>query len=334
MSGGLVVEGVRKTYQVRTKAGFWPTKGPLTAVNDVSFEIPDGGTFGLLGESGCGKSTLGRVILGTEPADRGTVVLDGKRLVTDWREAKRWRERVQMVFQDPYGSVSPRMRVDKILREPLDIHDVGPRRERDEATRALIEQVGLSPEHLLRYPHELSGGQRQRVVIARALAVRPELLVCDEPTSALDVSVQARILELFETLRADFGLSYLFISHDLGVVRRMADEIGVMYLGDLVERAPADELYRRPFHPYTHALMAAVPSLRGARRPRLPIRGELPSPLNRPSGCPFRTRCPLATERCTAEVPSLREVEPGRWAACHHAERAAERVELAAAGDA
>jgi len=194
---GLVVAGVRKTYQVRTKAGFWPTKGPLVAVNDVSFGIPGGASFGLLGESGCGKSTLGRVILGTEEGDRGSVALDGEQLDTSPRSSKRWRQRVQMVFQDPYGSLSPRMRVDQILREPLDIHGIGASRERDDAARSLIAQVDLAPEHLLRYPHQLSGGQRQRVVIARALAVRPQLLVCDEPTSALDVSVQARILELF-----------------------------------------------------------------------------------------------------------------------------------------
>jgi len=291
------------------------------AVDGVSFAIRRGETLGLVGESGCGKTTTGRCILQLERPTRGQVVFEGQEL-TRLRDAelRPVRRRMQVIFQDPYSSLNPRLTVGQTLEEPLVVH----RLARDAAARAarvrwLLDHVGLLPQHARRYPHELSGGQRQRVGIARALATEPSLLICDEPVSALDVSIQAQILNLLEDLQRELGLTYLFIAHDLAVVRHISDRVAVMYLGKIVELADRQALYERPRHPYTRALLAAVPipaPEREARRERLVLGGEVPSPLNPPSGCVFHPRCPIAIDRCRREVPPLREVAPGHWAAC------------------
>ncbi len=293
----------------------------IRAVDGVSFAIRPGETLGLVGESGCGKTTTGRCILQLERPTRGQVVFEGQELtrLSD-AELRPVRRRMQVIFQDPYSSLNPRLTVGQTLEEPLVVH----RLARDAATRAarvrqLLDQVGLLPQHARRYPHELSGGQRQRVAIARALATEPSLLICDEPVSALDVSIQAQILNLLEDLQQELGLTYLFIAHDLGVVRHISDRVAVMYLGKIVELADRHALYEHPRHPYTRALLAAVPipdPELEARRERLVLRGEVPSPLHPPSGCVFHPRCPIAIDRCRHEVPPLREVAPGHWAAC------------------
>ena len=324
MTALLTIEGLRKEYAVR-RGLLQRTIGAVKAVDGVSLEIERGSTFGLLGESGCGKSTLCYMILGLEAPTAGRILFRGEDISELGRkERKAWRRDVQPVFQDPYGALPPRMRVGRILEEPFRIHGL------DAATKpiTLLERVGLPSQLAHRYPHELSGGQRQRVVIARALALDPSLVVLDEPVSALDVSVQARVLDLLEALQKDLGLTYLFVSHDLGVVRHVSDEIGVMYLGDLVERGPADAIYGDALHPYTWTLLWAMPSLRGpgVRGRGDKVRGEQPSPLNVPSGCKFRTRCPLATDKCREERPPLRVVKPGHWAACHYAEEVPRRM--------
>jgi len=324
MTALLSIEGLRKEYPVRR--GLLRRKvGTVKAVDGISLEIKRGSSFGLLGESGCGKSTLCYMILGLETPTAGSILFRGKDITgLGYRERKAWRKDIQPVFQDPYGALPPRMRVGRILEEPFRIHGL----DATGKVAALLERVNLRPGLVDRYPHELSGGQRQRVVIARALALDPSLVVLDEPVSALDVSVQARILDLLESLQADLELTYLFVSHDLGVVRHVADEIGVMYLGDIVERGSADAVYGNALHPYTWTLLWAVPSLREPhlRRRGEQVRGEQPSPLNVPSGCKFRTRCPLATDRCREERPPLREVMPGHWAACHYAEEVPGRM--------
>ncbi len=324
MTALLRIEDLRKEYPVRSGL-LQRTVGTVKAVDGVSLEIEQGSTFGLLGESGCGKSTLCNLILGLEPPTSGRILFSGEDISELGRKGRKaWRRDIQPVFQDPYGALPPRMRVGRILEEPSRIHGL------DAATKSdtLLERVGLPSQLANRYPHELSGGQRQRVVIARALALDPSLVVLDEPVSALDVSVQARVLDLLESLQKDLGLTYLFVSHDLGVVRHVSDEIGVMYLGDLVERGPADAIYGGALHPYTWTLLWAMPSLHGpgVRGRGDEIRGEQPSPLNVPSGCKFRTRCPLATDKCREERPPLREVKPGHWAACHYAEEVPTRM--------
>jgi oligopeptide/dipeptide ABC transporter ATP-binding protein len=294
----------------------------VRAVDGVSFSIERGRTLALVGESGCGKTTTGRCVLYLQQPTAGEVLVDGRRIdPANEAQMRERRKQLQIVFQDPNSSLNPRMTVGQALGEALTFHKMAAPRERGRAVGELLETVGLSARQAGRYPNELSGGQRQRVGIARALAVNPELVVADEPVSALDVSVQAQILQLLARLRDERGLSYLFISHDLGVVRHISDEVAVMYLGVIVERAPTAPLYRRPLHPYTKALLAAAPVANPRlRRARAPLQGDPPSPLAPPSGCRFRTRCPFAAERCAVETPALRELAPGHVVACHFAE--------------
>ena len=316
------VRGLKQYFPV--SVGWFRTK-PLKAVDGVSFDIRRGETLGLVGESGCGKSTVGRTLLHLYPPTDGEVWFDGKPVKTR-EDLAAYRKKTAMVFQDPYSSLNPRMTVSDIIAEPLDIHRLyGSAAQRRERVLALMAKVGLNAEHAGRYAHEFSGGQRQRIGIARALAMEPEFVVCDEPVSALDVSIQAQVVNMFADLQAQLGLTYLFIAHDLLVVRHICDRIAVMYLGKLVELAEADELYHRPLHPYTKCLISAVPlpdpKAAGKSR-RIVLSGDVPSPLNVPPGCPFCTRCPYATEICRQVMPELTEVSAGHWTACHHIDQA------------
>ncbi|MBQ8795653.1 MAG: dipeptide ABC transporter ATP-binding protein [Clostridia bacterium] len=291
----------------------------LKAVDGVSFAIKKGETLGLVGESGCGKTTVGRSILHLYQPTSGEVVYDGKVIKTK-KDVNEMRKKVQMVFQDPYSSLDPRMTVADIIGEPLDIHHLcKSKAEREARIQELLKIVGLNPEHATRYAHEFSGGQRQRIGIARALAVNPDCIICDEPVSALDVSIQAQIINMFEELQESLGLTYLFIAHDLLVVKHISDRIAVMYLGHIVEMGPANEIYNHPTHPYSISLLSAVPIPDpdyAKNHQRIVLEGDVPSPLNMPSGCPFRTRCPRATAKCAQETPQLREVAPEHFVAC------------------
>ena len=309
--------------------GFGKNKKYIQAVDDVSFTIERGETLGLVGESGCGKTTTGRTLLRLYEPTGGRFVYDGdvifdveKKIFVDMLP---YRKKMQIVFQDPYASLDPRMTVGDIVGEAIDVHKMAAsKQERYDIIIEMLQRVGLNSEHANRYPHEFSGGQRQRVGIARALAVRPQFIVCDEPISALDVYIQAQVINMFEDLQADMGLTYLFIAHDLSAVKHISNRIGVMYLGRMVELAESYELITRPLHPYTKSLISAIPIAdpRAARESkRIVLEGDVPSPLNPPSGCRFRTRCPYADERCAAETPVWKEVEKGHFAACHHIDK-------------
>ena len=299
--------------------GLFRTK-PLKAVDDVSFSIKAGETLGLVGESGCGKTTVGRTILHLYKPTAGEIYYHGRKIVTK-NDIKAFRQKASMVFQDPYSSLNPRMTVADIIGEPLDVHKLySSKKERQDRILELMSYVGLNSEHAARYAHEFSGGQRQRIGIARALAVNPDFVVCDEPVSALDVSIQAQVINMFAELQQQLGLTYLFIAHDLLVVRHISDRIAVMYLGKMVELASASEIYDHPLHPYSKSLLSAVPvpdpKIARANQ-RIVLSGDIPSPLNAPSGCPFRTRCPYAGEQCAESMPEFKEVSSGHFVACH-----------------
>ena len=313
----LEVTGLKKYFNINV--GMFKSK-PLKAVDDVSFSIKKGETLGLVGESGCGKTTVGRTILNLYKPTAGEIKFDGKVIRTK-SDLNEFRKKATMVFQDPYSSLNPRMTVSDIIGEPLDVHKLcKDKKEREERILELMGHVGLNSEHASRYAHEFSGGQRQRIGIARALAVNPEFIVCDEPVSALDVSIQAQVINMFGELQQQLGLTYLFIAHDLLVVRHISDRIAVMYLGRMVELADAAEIYDHPLHPYSKSLLSAVPvpdpKIARANK-RIVLSGDIPSPLNAPSGCPFRTRCQYATEKCALSMPEFREVSSGHFVACH-----------------
>ncbi|MEE8152890.1 MAG: dipeptide ABC transporter ATP-binding protein [candidate division NC10 bacterium] len=314
----LVVKNLKKYFPL--KRGIWFGEGAeVRAVDGVSFEVRRGETMGLVGESGCGKSTMARLILRLLEPTAGEVYF-GKASVfeTNKEEMRQLRRKMQIVFQDPYSSLDPRMPVDEIVGEGLTIHRLARGKEKTDRVVDLLEMVGLGREHMGRYPHEFSGGQRQRIGIARALAVGPEFLIADEPVSALDVSIQAQIINLFEDLQEQLGLTYLFIAHDLRVVKHISDRVAVMYLGQIVELADSDELYRNPLHPYTQALLSAIPEVDPqSKRQRIFLEGDPPSPVQIPSGCRFHPRCPKRFDRCDQEEPVLREVSAGHWVSCH-----------------
>jgi len=314
------VAGLKKYFPIH-KGLLRRKVGDVRAVDGVSFDVCKGETLGLVGESGCGKSTTGRVLLQLDRATEGTVEFQGQELTTMGNAAlRKVRPHMQMVFQDPHASLNPRMTVASIIEEPLIEHRFGNHAERAAWIEELLVQVGLSPTHANRYPHEFSGGQRQRIGIARAIALNPDFVVCDEPIAALDVSIQAQVVNLLEELQSELGLTYLFISHDLSMVQHLANRVAVMYLGRMVELADVDELYGSPQHPYTQALHSAVPQpnpVVESYRERIILKGDIPSPANPPSGCSFHTRCPIAKPECAERVPEWRETSPGHWVACH-----------------
>lgn len=317
----LDVRNLKKYFPVTGRLGrLGGVKNHVKAVNDVSFQLYEGETYGLVGESGCGKSTTGRTILRLTEATDGQVLYQGQDVFSlSTKELKEIRKDLQMVFQDPYSSLNPRIRIGEMLEEPMIIHQMGAdKHERRQHVFDILQRVGLLPEHYYRFPHEFSGGQRQRLGLARALIANPKIIICDEPVSALDVSIQSQIINLLKRLQKELGLTYLFITHDISVVRHISDRIGVMYLGDIVEEAPTDSLFTSPLHPYTQALFSAVPSTtRTKEKERIVLRGEIPSPLDPPSGCTFHTRCPFAMDICKREVPIHKEIHPQHKVACH-----------------
>ncbi len=323
-------ENGRDLIEVNNLVKYFPVRGGLLqrvvawvqAVDNVSFTIKEGETLGLVGESGCGKTTVGRTILRLVPATKGTVLFDGQDVfAAGAHELKDLRRNMQIIFQDPFSSLDPRMPVGESIAEGLLVHGIGSRRERFEIVINTLRKVGLEDYHARRYPHEFSGGQRQRIGIARALALRPKFIICDEPVSALDVSIQAQVLNILRELQGEFGLTYLFIAHNLSVVEHIADRVAVMYLGKMVELADRDELYRNPLHPYTQALMSAIPVPDPTlKRERIILKGDVPSPLRPPNGCRFHPRCPVALEHCSQEEPQFKEVSPGHWVACWRVE--------------
>ena len=320
--GDFLVEIKNLKQYFPISAGFFKTI-PLKAVDGVSLQIKKGETLGLVGESGCGKTTVGRTLLHLYKPTSGEIYYKGKKIESK-NDIHEFHKKATMVFQDPYSSLDPRMTVGDIIAEPLDVHKLyRTKQERDARVEEIMRLVGLPSEHKTRYPHEFSGGQRQRIGIARALAVNPEFIVCDEPVSALDVSIQAQVINTFKELQEKMDLTYLFIAHDLLVVKHICDRIAVMYLGKLVELADSNEIYQRPLHPYTKSLISAVPipdPKTAKERKRIILKGDIPSPLNAPSGCPFRTRCKYATEQCATQMTELREMSKGRFVACHYAE--------------
>jgi oligopeptide transport system ATP-binding protein len=327
-------ENVRKYFPIKQGLVIQREVARVHAVDDVSFDVRAGETLGLVGESGCGKSTLGRCVVRLHELTDGRIEFEGRDISNlSRRDLRPIRREMQMVFQDPYASLNPRKRVGSIIGAPLQIHGLGDGKEIKARVQELLDLVGLSPEHYNRYPHEFSGGQRQRIGVARALALRPKLIVADEPVSALDVSIQAQVINLLDDLQDELSLTYMFIAHDLGVVRHVSDRIAVMYLGKIVEVSPAEELYQRPVHPYTEALLSAVPVPDpdlSAQRERIVLEGDVPSPISPPSGCRFHPRCRYATEICTVEEPPLLpHAGPGHVAACHHPLNVANQPALA-----
>ena len=321
MENSAVKTGKSELLDVRNLVKHFPIDNSLDvvkAVDGVSFDIKSGETLGLVGESGCGKSTVGRCLLRLHEPTSGEVLFEGKNIVgLPNREMQTLRREMQIIFQDPYASLNPRLSILSIVSEPLKIHGIGNKKEQAERVGDLLKKVGLDPNYMRRYPHEFSGGQRQRIGIARALALNPKLIICDEPVSALDVSVQAQVVNLLQDLQAEFGLTYLFISHGLAVVEHISNRVAVMYLGKIVEIAEGRELYDNPLHPYTKALLSAIPVPDPKKkRERIILKGDVPTPINPPSGCRFRTRCPFAIEECAKVVPELREIQPNHFAAC------------------
>ena len=317
----LKVKNLKKYFPITSGMVFQNPVGFVKAVDDISFEVFKGETLGLIGESGCGKSTTGRTILQLYRPTSGEVIFEGTNLAELKEDAlRKIRRRVQMIFQDPYSSLNPRTTVHNIISEPLKIHNIATGKECLERVKDLLDKVGLNTKFADRYPHEFSGGQRQRIAIARALALNPEFIVCDEPISALDVSIQAQIINLLEQLQDELGLTYVFIAHDMSMVRHISSRVAVMYLGKIVELTDRDQLYKNPSHPYTKALLSAVPihdPIVEEKRSRIILEGDVPSPANPPKGCNFNTRCPVAEKQCFEEEPIFREVSPGSWCACH-----------------
>ncbi|MDA5107994.1 dipeptide ABC transporter ATP-binding protein [Brevibacillus thermoruber] len=313
----LKVSGLTKHYPIK-KGIFTRQVGAVKAVDNVSFSVKRGETLGIVGESGCGKSTTARLVIRLLKETAGSIRFEGRELTAlSAGELRTVRRDMQMIFQDPYASLNPRWTVERTLLEPMLVYGIGSKGEQRDRVQELLTHVGLNPSYAKRYPHEFSGGQRQRIGIARALVLHPKLIIADEPVSALDISIQAQVINLLQDLQEQYRLTYLFISHDLSVVRHISDRVAVMYLGQIVELAETEKLFATPLHPYTEALMSAVPDVQGAKKERIILRGDVPSPANPPAGCAFHTRCPRCMDICKTEAPPLKEAAPGQLAACH-----------------